>query len=61
MTKKRQLRFVSGPSDSTICEERYVEILIRIMSISSGDDPDEYTSTPVDCEVLKDIIERVKK
>lgn len=39
--------FVSGPSDYTICENKYAEILIRIMCLQNGDNQSEYTVTTI--------------
>ena len=40
-----KLYFVSGPSRSTICEKKYVELLIQAMCLESGDDSTGYTAT----------------
>ena len=45
-----KLYFVSGPSRSTICELKYVELLIRVMCLESGDDPECYTTTELEVE-----------
>ena len=45
-----KLYFVSGPSRSTICELKYVELLIRVMCLESGDDPEDYTTTELEEE-----------
>lgn len=45
-----KLYFVSGPSRSTICELKYVELLIRVMCLESGDDPECYTATELEGE-----------
>ena len=43
-----KLYFVSGPSRSTICEKKYVELLIQAMCLESGDDEEEYTATSLE-------------
>ena len=40
----KKLYFVSGPSRSTMCEQKYIEVLIRIMCLESGDCESDYTA-----------------
>ena len=52
-----KLYFVSGPSRSTICEKKYVELLIQAMCLESGDDEEEYTATSLEnpkCTMVDD-------
>lgn len=45
------LYLVSGSSRHTICEHKYIELLIRVMCLESGDTQDEYTATAIEVEV----------
>ena len=53
-----KLYFVSGPSRSTICEKKYVELLIQAMCLESGDDSTDYTDTELEGEEVLSFAQR---
>lgn len=44
-TPEYDIYFVSGPNNHTFCEKKYIELLIRVMCLETGDDPEDYTAT----------------